>query len=333
MLILTRRDVQAALRMNDALRAAEAGLAAYSAGEADVPLRANIGTAAGVNLYMPGLLRGSGALGAKLVSIHPGNVSIGLPTVLAVMVLQDATSGAPLAVMEASYLTAVRTGAAAGVATSYLAREDAAKVLLIGGGAQGRTQVQGVRAVRKVSHLVVCDLNRATAEAAASEIAADEVPGGGDLSVTISDDSDAWVAWADIIICATTSRRPVFKGELVRPGTHINAIGAYTPEMQELPPEVLVRADRVVCDARAAAWQEAGDLVIPFRRGLIDSNRVDAELGDLVLGRSPGRVRPEQITIYKGVGLAALDLAAAQATYVKALELGLGSEIELLAQA
>jgi len=280
---------------------------------------------------MPGFLRSSSALGAKLVSVYPGNADLGLSTVLALMVLQDAATGEPLAAMEASYLTAMRTGAAGGVAIRHLARPGASKLLLIGAGAQGRTQVEATRAVRPISHVVVSDSNPAVAQAAAAEIAAQPADPNAALSIVTSDAPDQWVSWADVIICATTSRTPVFDGTLVRPGTHINAIGAYTPAMQELPAAVVTRADLLVVDARDAAWSEAGDLVVPHRQGLIGEDRIDAELGEVVLGRSPGRRTDDEITIYKGVGVAALDLATAQVAYARARALGIGLEIDMLA--
>ncbi len=335
MLILTRSDVRAALGMPAAIEAAAAALAAYSSGDAQVPLRTHVQAPNGVSLYMPGLIKSSGALGAKIVSVFPGNQSAGLPTITALMVLQDAATGAPLAAMDASYLTALRTGAAAGVATKYLAREDAASVLLIGAGAQGRTQLAAVRAVRRVSRVVVSDASPAAAEALARELAAGDLDDGSaaaphSLEVVPAADPNPHVPGADIIICATTSRRPVFAGALLRPGTHVNAIGAYTPEMQELDECTVRVADRFVCDARDAALKEAGDLVIPLRNGVIEPSRVDAEVGDLVLGRRPGRLTPAEITVYKGVGLAALDLAAAQAVYAAAMGLGIGTEVDIL---
>jgi ornithine cyclodeaminase len=331
MLILTRSMMRAALAMPEAIETAAAALAAYSAGDASIPLRTHLATPGGVNLYMPGFLRSSSALGAKLVSVYPHNADLGLPTVLAVMVLQDAATGEPLAALEASFLTAVRTGAAGGVAIRHLARPTATKLLLIGAGAQGRTQVEAARIVRPISHVVVSDTNAAVAQAAAAEIAAQTVDPAAPLSIVASDTPDRWVSWADIIVCATTSRSPVFDGNLVRPGTHINAIGAYTQEMQELPASVVVRADLMVADAREAAWHEAGDLVIPHRQGLIGKDRLGAELGEVVLGRAPGRRTDHEITIYKGVGVAALDLATAQSAYARARTLGIGLDIDLLA--
>lgn len=331
MLILTRSMVRAALAMPEAIETAAAALAAYSGGEASIPLRTHLATPGGVNLYMPGFLRSSSALGAKLVSVYPGNADLGLSTVLALMVLQDAATGEPLAALEASYLTAVRTGAAGGVAIRHLGRPGASKLLLIGAGAQGRTQIEAALAVRPISHIVVSDTNPVVAEAAAAEIAALVTDPARAPSILISDAPDQWVSWADVIICATTSRTPVFNGALVRPGTHINAIGAYTPEMQELPDAVVTRADLLIVDARDAAWSEAGDLVIPHRQGMIGADRIDAELGEVVLGRASGRRSDDQITVYKGVGVAALDLATAQVAYAQARALGIGLEVDLLA--
>lgn len=327
MLILTRSDVSAALGMPEAIEAAAGALAAFSAGDADVPLRTHIKAANGVSLYMPGLIRSTGALGAKIVSVFPGNREAGLPTITALMVLQDSATGSPLAAMDAAYLTALRTGAASGVATKFLARRDASTVLLIGAGVQGRAQLAAVQAVRSIDRIVICDLDRSAARSLADEVAVHysrEAP-----EIETATDPNPFVAQSGIIICATTSRRPVFDGALVRPGTHINGIGSYTPEMQELDEYIVQVADRFVCDARDAALKEAGDLVIPLCKGLIDDARVDSEVGDLVLGRSPGRRDNAERTIYKGVGLAALDLATAQAVYASAVASGIGVEVDL----
>jgi len=324
MLILTQTDVRSAVTMTEAIEAAAAALAAYSSGNAEIPLRTHVRCPDGVALYMPGLVRATGALGAKVVSVFPGNPAAGLPTITAAMLLQDAKTGRPLALMEAAYLTALRTGAAAGVATRHLARPDAKVLAVYGAGAQARTQVAAVRAVRPIARVLIYDPCRRAAEELAAQLGAE-----GGLAVEVSDDPAVPAGSADVIVTATTSLRPVFPGRVVGPGTHINAIGSYTPEMQELEAGLLARADLVAADARDAALHESGDLIIPISAGLFGPERVDAELGQIVLGTAPGRTAPEQLTVYKGVGLAALDLTTAQLVYGRALAMGLGVTIDI----
>lgn len=322
--ILSRAEVRAAITMPEAIQAAAAGLAAFSRGQADIPLRHQLRLPGGVSLYMPGFLETSGALGAKIVSVFAANPAAGLPTVTAVLVLQDAGTGRPLALMEAGYLTALRTGAAAGVATRWLARPDVGTVAVYGAGVQARTQLEAVAAVRPFRRVLIFDPVRAAAEGLAAE-----VEGGGREAEVLSH-PDQGPGRADLIIAATTSMTPVFDGRLVRPGTHVNAVGSYTPAMQELDPRLLERADLVVADAREEALHESGDLAVPVREGRFGPERVAGEVGDLVLGRMAGRTSDGQITVYKGVGLAALDLATAQAVYANALAKGLGRVAELL---
>jgi len=309
--------------MPEAIDAAAAALAAYSSGDAVVPLRTHVSCRDGVALYMPGLVDGEAALGAKLVSVFPANPARGLPTITAAMVLQDPATGVPLALMEAGHLTALRTGAAGGLAARLLARADAHKALICGAGIQARTQLAALHAVRQLTTVRVYDPNTAAAHAMVSEHAWP------DLDCLVVDNPDDWVAWADVIIAATTSRTPVFDGRLVRPGTHVTGIGSYTPEMQELDSELILRADRVVCDTKEGALAEAGDLTVPLAGGLITPARVDSELGHIVLGRAAGRVSDHEVTVYKGVGLAALDLVTAKRILARAQERGLGTLVDL----
>lgn len=324
MLILTRSEVKRAVTMSEAIEAAARGLASYSSGKARVPLRTPIEADEGVSLFMPGFLPDSEALGIKIVSVFPKNRSVGLPTITALMVLNDMHTGEPIAAMEAGYLTALRTGAAAGVATRYLARKDAANVAIFGAGVQARTQLEAVMCVRECRRVSIYDVNPE-----AARLFADEISRTTAVEINVAPDPDSIVKDADIIIAATTSYTPVFNGSLVKPGTHINGIGSYTPRMQELDENIVSRADRFVCDSAEGAWKEAGDLLIPLEKGVIGRNRVDAEVGDLVLGRSPGRQNDHEITVYKGVGLAALDLVTARLVYERAISKGIGVNVNL----
>jgi len=260
-----------------------------------------------------------------VVSVFPDNPHRGLPTISAVVVLLSAETGQPLAIMEASYLTALRTGAASGVATRYLARHDSYVLGVFGAGGQAATQVQAVAAVRPVERVVVYDCVRDRTERFIQETAA-RLPG---ITFEAASDPCDAVREADIIVTATTSRTPVFSGELVRPGTHINAIGSFTPEMQEMGEDTLLRVTKIVVDSWEAASEEAGDLIVPLRRGTLTKDDVYGELGEIVLGNKPGREREDEITYFKSVGLAIQDVAVAALVYRRAREKGVGTALTL----
>jgi len=326
--ILTRADVRQAVTMAEAIEAVQAAYVQLSAGEARVPVRlpVEVPEEDGVILYMPAYLPRSGGLGAKIVTVFPHNPQAGLPTIHALVVVNDARTGAPTAVMEAGYLTALRTGAAAGVATRLLARPDARTAAIIGAGVQGRTQLEAIAAVRDLERAWVYDANRTAAERFAAEMASrgGRVP----RDVRVADTPQAAVRDADVISTATTSRQPVFADADLKPGVHINGIGSFTPDMQEIPPETVSRA-RIVVDNVAACLAEAGDLIIPLRQGLINRDDMATEIGQVAAGARPGRSQPDEITFFKSVGNAAQDVAVAQLVLARAPVLGLGVEVEL----
>ncbi len=234
-----------------------------------------------------------------------------------------ATTGAPAAVMDGTYLTALRTGAASGAATDLLARQDARRAAIFGAGVQGRTQLEAICVVRPIREAWVYDVSPERAVAFAIEMSHRL-----SLPVEAASTPAEAVSKADIICTATTSTSPVFDDADVRPGTHINAVGAYTPEMQEIPAETVLRA-RVVIDHRESSMAEAGDLLIPMRQGRMAEDHIHAELGEIAAGLKPGRASAEEITLFKSVGVAVQDAAAAGAVLAAAQEMGLGTEVAL----
>jgi ornithine cyclodeaminase len=228
--------------------------------------------------------------------------------------------------MDGTYLTALRTGAASGAATDLLARRDARVVAIFGAGTQGRTQLEAVCTARSITQVFVFDKERKRAERFVAEMGSRGAPIPEEIEIA-SSPAEA-VRRADILCTATTSTVPVFEGKELRPGTHINAVGAYTPQMQEVDVETIRRA-KVVIDSRDASLAEAGDLIIPLRQGTITERHIHAEIGEIVAGRKPGRTSEEEITYFKSVGVAVQDVAAARRILEKATELGLGTEVEL----
>ncbi len=324
---LDANDVRQALPMGLAIEAMKDAFAQLSNGKATVPMRSliEVKQRAGITLFMPALLHESDDMAIKIVSVFPKNIERGHPTINALVVAIDAQTGIPNAVMEGASLTAIRTGAASGAATDLLAREDANIVAIFGSGVQARTQLEAVCTVRKIQEVRVYSLDEPGARVFIKEMA-----GYGPIpkKIRIANSPTDAITHADIICTATTSATPVFDGKDLEPGTHINAIGSFTPEMQELDVET-VKKSLVVVDSKEAALIEAGDLIIPIERGEIKPDWIYAEIGELFGSVKPGRTDPDQITLFKSVGIAVQDAISASYALTQAEEIGLGKTFPL----
>lgn len=322
-------DVNRALPMAEAIEGVKVGYVQLSAGRVQSPLRTPLNVSPGdVTLIMPfyappAAEADSGALGLKLVSVFGSNTGRGLPLIHSIVMAVDASSGAPLALIEGGSLTAIRTGAASGAATDVLARPDASVVAIFGSGVQARRQLEAVCTVRPIERAYVYSLMGAEAFAA-------EMSGRGPIpdEIIIAATPREALAAADVVCAATTTRTPVFDGNDVRPGTHINGIGSFTPEMQEID-ALTVRRASVFVDSVEAALAEAGDLIIPLNAGEIDLDHISAELGEVIAGHKPGRTSAEQITFFKSVGVSVQDAMAARIILRNGPALGLGAAVEL----
>jgi ornithine cyclodeaminase len=260
----------------------------------------------------------------KVVSVFPHNPARhGLPSIHALVVLIDAETGRPAAVLDGTYLTALRTGAASGAATRILARPDARVLAMFGAGAQAPAQVQAVCAVRPIERVWVVNRTRARAEALIQALRAQGIA----AELRVAPSAAAALAEADVVCCATSSPTPLFDDADLRPGTHLNGVGAFTPHMAEVPPAAVARA-RVFVDQRTAAWAEAGDLIQARDAGLLDERGV-VELGQVIAGQAPGRTSDTEITFFKSVGNAVQDVAVAQIALAEAARLGLGMEVAI----
>lgn len=324
---LSANEVRQALPMAEAIAGMKAAYAELSTGRAVAPLRAHLGIPdhGGTTLVMPAFLPEASALAVKIVSVFPRNAARGEPVIYGLVLVLEAGSGRPLAILEGGALTAIRTGAASGAATDILARPEASVAALIGSGVQARTQLEAICTVRPIREVRLYGVNRQQAAEFAAEMA-----GRGPIPPTIhlTDSPDEAVQGADVICAATSSATPVFNGRSLSPGAHVNAIGAYLPSMREVDTET-VRRSLVVVDARTAVLAEAGDLIIPIQAGEIEAGHIHAELGKIVAGQKTGRTSPQQITFFKSVGLAVQDAMAAQIALRNAEAAGLGKEIEL----
>lgn len=329
MLALSAKEVEEALPMEAAIAAMKRAYQSLSTGRAQVPLRARlpVGSQEGVCLFMPAYLADPGgeALAVKVVSVFPNNPARDLPIIHAAVLVLDAETGQPTALLEGGSLTAIRTGAGSGAATDVLAREDSRVGAVFGAGVQGRTQLQAICTVRQLQTIWLYDPSIEKAEVMASALSGRE-PIPRDVRVTGHPEEAA--RDADVICTATTSRTPVFEDTWLKPGVHINGIGSYTPEMREVPADTVARA-QVVVDSREGALAESGDLIQPIEAGRFSADHIQAELGEILAGQARGRERDDGITFFKSVGVAVQDAAAAQEAIRNARALGLGQELSL----
>ncbi|MFN7945924.1 MAG: ornithine cyclodeaminase family protein [Blastocatellia bacterium] len=330
MRLLTRSDVERAVTMRAAVEIIRQAFSELSTGQAVVPLRTVVEQRQhdGVTLFMPGYLRGSESLAIKVASVHHRNRERSLPLIHALVIVIDPATGQPVAAMEGGYLTALRTGAASGVATELLARKGAEIAAVIGAGGQSRTQILALASVRQLRRVLIFDREPEKVQAL---IAGLQPQLSDAIELRAATSAAEAVRQAHVICTATTSRTPVFNGADVQPGTHINAIGAYTPEMQEVDCTTLQRAAKIVIDSHEGALAEAGDLLIALERGAIQLSDIYGELGEIAAGLKPGRESDDEITYFKSVGNAAQDAAIAHAIYQQALQHNLGTEFDLLA--
>jgi ornithine cyclodeaminase/alanine dehydrogenase-like protein (mu-crystallin family) len=328
MLLLTAEDVRKALPMNEAIEAMKNAYASLSGGTAVVPLRTRlpIPNSEALSLFMPAFVdsESGNALAVKVVSLFPTNPARGLAYIQAAVLVFDPATGRAIALLEGSSLTAIRTGAAGGAAIDLLARQGSKTLAVFGAGAQGRTQLEAACTAREIQTAYIFDANPENAQAFATEMSG-QGPIPPDIRVAASAGEAA--ENADIICTATTSLRPVFQDKDIRLGTHISAVGSYRPDMQEVPAETLQRA-RVFVDSRIAALEEAGDLIQPMQARLFDESHICGELGEVVLGRIPGRQSLEEITYFKSVGIAVQDAMAAQVALSNARKMNIGTEVE-----
>lgn len=323
-LILNRNDVISVLQMSDCMDAMEKAFSELANGTAVLPLRIGIKPPDGISLYMPAYLKGMEALACKVVTVYKDNPKkYNLPTIFGKVLLQDINTGDVICIMDGGYLTAVRTGAASGVATKYLAREDKNQVAgIFGAGVQAKMQLWAVAIARDISKAIVYDISDEAMSKFISEM-------GVKLNLQIiKAKSPEDVLQADIICTATSSATPLFDGKLVKEGTHINGIGSHAPAMRELDTEIIKRS-LFIGDSREACFSEAGDIMIPLSEGAISESHFYADLGEIITGKKKGRTNKEMITLFKSNGLAIQDAATAKIVYEKAVEKGIGTKVEI----
>ena len=319
-LVLGHDDVLAALSPEECADAMAEVLVAHARGEALMPLRSMVPFegAAGFIATMPAWRGGADAVfSLKSLVIAPGNPARGLDTHQGTVTLFDGETGVPRAILDASAITAVRTAAVSVVATRTLAREDARVLTILGAGVQGRAHLTALLPVREFDEVRVYSPSVEHAQALA------------DGRANVPPSAEEAVRGADVVVLATTSREPVINRDWLAPGVHVNAIGASMPSARELDVET-VAACALYCDSRESLRNEAGEYRLALEQGAIaGEDHVRGELGEVLAGIAPGRTGPDELTVFRSLGLAVEDLAAAERAVLRARALGVGTEVAL----
>ncbi|RIL70423.1 ornithine cyclodeaminase family protein [Staphylococcus devriesei] len=315
MLVLNEQDQQQLLNMEEVIEEVAQSLKAYSEGKTETPLRYVLPfNEENRYLVMPALSDELKIVGIKTVTFAPDNPKKGKKTITGSVLLSDYETGETLAVLDGSYLTKIRTGAISGVATKYLAREDAKTLCVIGAGDQAEGLIAAVMAVRNIDTVHFSSRTKENAEKLASNVAQEY-----NVQTEVFDEADDAMEDADVVVTATNSSKPVYSRSL-QPGVHLNAVGSFKPEMQELPSESMLVANKIVVESTEAAMEETGDLKVPQEEGILTENSLHGELGNIVAGKISGREDDKEVTLFKSVGLAIVDIVVANYFYKKALE-------------
>jgi ornithine cyclodeaminase/alanine dehydrogenase-like protein (mu-crystallin family) len=325
MIVLGKQDVLELVDMAALVVVVESALVELSAKTAINPnrLRIFVQDRQAMMACMPAYLGAAGVLGAKVVSSSSRGVQPGEPRPMSALILLADTEGRFLSVMCGTQLGALRTAAASAVAIRRLARADASVMAVIGCGVQGRAELAGALAVRPLSRVHAYDIDPAKAAAFRAEMT--ERHG---IEIVVENDAASAVSAARIVALATTSAHPLAPASAFRPGTHINAVGAHTPETREMDSDTVARG-RLFVESRLAILAEAGDVLIPLREGRIDETHILGELGDVAAETIPGRIGPDDITIFKSTGVAVEDVAAASLIYRAAAARGMGVSVAM----
>jgi len=314
------------LNISDTIEILEQAFADLSNQNANMPQRTPIVTPdhGGLALFMPAYLKGLGALGAKVVTVYKDNpAKYNLATIYGTIILLDEKTGAPIAIMDGGYLTAMRTGGVAGLATKIFAREDAKVHALFGTGGMARTHAWAVDAARDIDKLILYSIDPLETREAFAESLKDII----DCEIVQADSSEAAVRAADIVTLITSAKDPIVAADWFKPGTHINGVGSHAPAMRELDTKT-VQMSKVVCDLVEACKPEAGDFIIPIEAGEYSWDDIHGSLGDVITGKIAGRENDEEITLFKSVGLAIQDISTAFSVYNKAIEMDVGTDFE-----
>ena len=335
MIVLSQRDVGELLSMRECIDLMAGALGALARGESMMPLRMvlRLPNANDAFALMPAYVASPAAIGAKIITVFPGNHETDRDSHQGAVLLFDAKNGSLRAVLDATAITSIRTAAVSALATRLLAREDADDLAILGSGVQARMHLEAIPLVRNIRRVRIWSRDSSRARALChpeparpeSRDRRGEKPA---FSMEACPTPEAAVRGASIICTTTSSSEPVLEGAWIADGAHINAVGASTPKARELDTATVVRS-RLFVDSRASALNEAGDIMTPIAEGVITPDHIVAEVGELVAGLRQGRTSPKEITLFKSLGLAVEDIAAAQHVLARAIERSIGTELEL----
>jgi alanine dehydrogenase len=325
MLLLSEKQVQGLIDVDELIAALEDAHRQYATGNAVMPVRLVVPLAQiqGRITSMPGFLNEDRALGMKVVTYFQENPKQGLPAILATIMLFSAETGKMIAAMDGSYITAIRTACASAMATKALANPRTSVLAILGAGVQARAHIAALTHVRKLEKIKIYSPSGTSAIALKKELEPQVK-----VTIEVAKSAVEAVRETDLVVTVTTAKEPILKQEWLKPGVHINAVGSHRPDSRELDGAILARA-KVVVDSREAILSECGDILLALKEGSISENAIHAEIGEVLAGTKPGRQSTDEITLYKSVGIAIQDVATANLVYRKATERGIGTNVEI----
>lgn len=323
MIVLSQREVTAILPMRDCIEVMEQTLSALDRGESILPLRTVVRLPSGKDFFalMPAYVSSPEGLGAKVITVFPGNHGTNLDSHQGAVLLFDPATGALQAILDATAITSIRTAAVSAVATRHLAREDADDLAILGSGVQARSHLEAIQLVRPIRRIRIWSRSATRAKAFADTQSAS-------VHIEVMPTAEGAVRGASIICTTTSSKEPILRGDWIAIGAHLNVVGASTPQAREVDSTAIARASLFV-DRRESALKESGDILVPIAEGAITADHIVAELGSVVAGSGRGRQTAEEITLFKSLGLAVEDIAAAQHAYASAVGKSVGTVVEL----
>lgn len=325
MLLLNKENIKSIYNMKDAIESVKEAFSLYSKDKCANPLRTNIQVEKhkGALLFMPSYVEDTNYAALKVINIYPKNIELGLPTSYAQVILIDASTGDIVSLLDGNYLTQLRTGAASGACFDVLARKDAKIGALIGTGGQAVTQLEAMLNVRDLDMVKIYDSSESRLNKFVEDMKREF--GSFRTEIVAAKSSDDAIENADLLITVTPSPKPVFDGSKCKKGITISCIGSYQPHMQEMDPEILKRASKIYFDSKSAVMEEAGDILIPLREGIIKEDDITGELGQVINGKLVGRENDDEIIVFKTVGIGVQDLTTARSIYESAVENDIGS--------
>lgn len=325
MLVLSEQQVQSLLDIDELIDALAQAHVQHSTGKAVMPVRlvVPLPQIQGRITSMPGFLTEDKALGMKVVTYFQDNPKNNLPAILATIMLFSAETGKSIATMDGSYITAIRTACASAMATKALANPQTVELGILGAGVQARTHIQALIRVRKIEKIKLYSPSGASAAAVKKEMESQVK-----CAIDVANSAEEAVRGADLVVTATTAKEPILRSAWLKPGVHINAVGSHRPDLREIDGATLARA-KIIVDSRDAIMAECGDILLALKEKSIAENAIHAEIGEVLAKVKPGRTDQDEITLYKSVGIAIQDVAAANLVYRKALDKGVGTTVEL----